>query len=117
MIFRVAQWHPDLVTHIFSVCTPYFKVHDQYVSVEAMTKTGVPQFGYQLQFGSPDYKIEKVVTDETKMRKLLKGFYGGRAQSGKMFMTPEQGIDLILVEDDDFGMTPLLDEDVYEPHL
>lgn len=68
--------------------------------------------GYQLQFGSPDYKVEKVVTDETRMRKTLKGFYGGRASSGRLFMVPEKGIDLEAIENDDFTMTPLFDDAV-----
>ena len=112
MVFRVAQWYPDLVSHVFSVCTPYFKVHDQYVSTEALVKGGVPQFGYQLQFGSPDHKIEKVVTDEAKIRKWLLGHYGGKPSSGKKFMTPEDGVDLSLIETDEFGPSPLFSQEV-----
>ena len=33
---------------------------------------------------------------------MLKGFYGGKAKSGKKFMTPEDGIDLKLIEEDEF---------------
>lgn len=112
MVWRVAQWYPDLVSQVFSVCTPYFKIHDQYVPTEALVNGGVPQFGYQLQFGSPDHKVEKVVTDETKMRKFLLGFYGGKPKSGEKFMKPEKGINLKLIEEDEFGMTPLFDQEV-----
>lgn len=113
----MAQWYPDLISHVFAVCTPYFKIHDQYVSTEMLVKNGVPQFGYQLQFGSPDHQVENVVTDETRMRKTLKGFYGGRASSGRPFMLPEKGIDLESVQNDDFTMTPLFDDEVYSPRL
>ena len=72
---------------------------------------GVPQFGYQLQFGSDDQKVEKAVNDDTKLRRFLLGMYGGRPKSGKKFMTPEHGIDLSLL-DDEIAMTPLLSEEV-----
>ena len=77
-----------------------------------MVNSGVPQFGYQLQFGSEDHKVEKVVTDEAKMRKFLSGFYGGRPKSGKRFFNPKEGVDLKLIEEDEFGMTPLLNQEV-----
>jgi pimeloyl-ACP methyl ester carboxylesterase len=112
VVWRVAQWYPNLVTHVMSVCTPYFKVFDQYVSTEQLTKSGVPQFGYQLQFGSADGVVEKVVNNEAKLRKFLSGLYGGKPKSGKLFMDPRKGVDLDLVENDDIGMTPLLSEEV-----
>ena len=97
---------------MFSVATPYFRVADQYISTEWLTQNGVPQFGYQLQFGSEDHKVEKVITDEKIMRKALMGFYGGKSKSGKDFMLPESGIDLDVLVNDEFGMTPLLNEEV-----
>lgn len=112
VVWRVSQWYPDLVTHVFSVCTPYFKVFDQYTSTEDLIKGGVKQFGYQLQFGSPDQKVEKVVKDETTIRKFLLALYGGKAKSGKPLMTPENGVDLDLIEHDEIAMTPLMSEEV-----
>ena len=50
--------------------------------------------------------------DETKMRKFLLGLYGGKPKSGKTFMTPEHGIDLDLIENDEFEMTPLMSQEV-----
>ena len=72
----------------------------------------MPQFGYQLQFGSPDRKVEKVVAGEAKIRKWLTGMYGGKPKSGKVLMNPKKGIDLSLVEEDEFEMTPLLNQEV-----
>ena len=112
VVWRVAQYYPDLVTHVFSVCTPYFRVYDQYISTEGLIENGIKQFGYQLQFGSPDQKVEKVVTNEPKIRKFLSGMYGGRPKSGKTLMTPEEGVDLDVIENDEIGMTPLLSEEV-----
>lgn len=88
-------------------------MRSRYVSAEQLARTTVPQFGYQLQFGSEDGQIERVVKDEASVRKFLKGMYGGRVKSGKRFMTPEKGVDLsIFEEEDDVGPSPLFDEEV-----
>ncbi|KXL49052.1 hypothetical protein M433DRAFT_147658 [Acidomyces richmondensis BFW] len=111
VVYRTAQWYPDLVTHVFSVATPYWSPQDEYVSTEALVNGPLPQFGYQLQFGSEDNKIENVVKGEKMIRKFLKGIYGGKPRSGKSFMSPEKGIDLELLQSDEFDMTPLLNEE------
>ena len=82
------------------------------MSTEFLVNNGVPQFGYQLQFGSPDHKVEKVVMDEKRIRKFLLGAYGGKPKSGRKFMTPEKGIELELIENDEFEMTPLMNQEV-----
>ena len=112
VVWRIAQYYPDLVSHVFSVCTPYFRMYDQYVSTEQLIENGIKQFGYQLQFGSSDHKVEKVVTDETTIRKFLAGLYGGKPKSGKTFMTPENGVDLEIVANEEVGMTPLMSKEV-----
>ena len=116
-VYRVAQWHPDLVTHVFSVCTAYAPPMEKYVSTEVLSKTTLPQFGYQLQFGSEDGKVEKYVKDEASIRKFLLGMYGGRTASRKQFMTPEHGIDLNMIENEEIAMTPLLSEEVLHTSL
>jgi len=112
VVYRTAQWYPDLVTHVFSVATPYWSPQDEYVSVEALVNGPLPQFGYQLQFGSDDKKIENVVQGEKMIRKFLTGVYGGKPKSGRSFMSPEKGVDLELLQSDEFDMTPLLNEEV-----
>ena len=81
-VYRVAQWHPDLVTHVFSVCTAYAPPMEKYVSTEVLSKTTLPQFGYQLQFGSVDDQLENAITDVPTMKKFLTAMYGGRPKSG-----------------------------------
>lgn len=111
-VYRVAQWYPDLVTHVFSVCTAFAPCMDEFISTEDLVRGPVPQFGYQLQFGSEDGKIEKVVRDEGSVRKFLLGMYGGRPAGGKWFMNAREGVDLSIFEDGDVAMTPLLSEEV-----
>ena len=115
VVYRVAQFYPDLVSHVFSVATPYFPVTPEYRSVEELVKGGLDVFGYQLQWGSPEHPVEKCLgRDEKRIRKFLNGAYGGKAQSGKPFMSPQKGVDLELVETEEFGKTPLLDDEVGE---
>ena len=111
MVYRTAQWYPDLVSHVFSVATPYWGPTDQYIPTEDLVNGPLPQFGYQLQFGSEDQVVEKVVHGEERIRKFLKGMYGGKPLSGWPAMTPEEGVNLSVIEKDDVAMTPLLDEE------
>ncbi|KAF7194565.1 Bifunctional epoxide hydrolase 2 [Pseudocercospora fuligena] len=115
-VYRIAQWKPELISHVFSVATAYAPIQNRFVSTRELVESGsVPQFGYQLQFGSEDDQVERVIKDgdEGRMRKFLLGMYGGKVKSGKRFMTPEMGIDLRILEDesDEVAMTPLLNEE------
>lgn len=110
-MYRVAQWYPKLVSHVFSVCTPYMPVQDDYVPLSQLV-TKLPNFGYQLQFGSADQKVEKVVKGEVAMRKFLAGMYGGKPSTDTPVMTPEHGVDLKVITDGEVGPSPLLNEEV-----
>ena len=111
VVYRVAQWCPDLVSHVFSVCTPYWGPTDQYIPTEVLANGPLPQFGYQLQLSSKDHVVENAVQTSEQIRKFLLGMYGGKPQSKKPFMTPEKGVDLSLINED-IGMTPLLNHEV-----
>lgn len=110
VVYRTAQWYPNLVSHVFSIATPYFPTSDTFVPVEAVAAR-LPQFGYQLQWGSEDQKVEKVVQGEEKVRQFLNAIYGGQPKSGKPLITPETGIDLARL-DEETGKTPLLSDEV-----
>lgn len=85
-----AHRHPELVTHVFSVCTPYTAPHEEYVSTEDLVKNQLPQFAYQLHLASGE--VEKVVNDEQSIRQFLKGMYGGRGPSGEYAFDPCKGV-------------------------
>jgi soluble epoxide hydrolase / lipid-phosphate phosphatase len=114
VVYRAAQFQPNLISHVFSVATPYMPVSNEYVSTEKLVQGPLPQFGYQLQLGSDDQKVERVVKDEATMRKFLTGIYGGKLSSKEQFMTPEKGVNLeaLANEKDVIAMTPLLNEEV-----
>ncbi|WPH02972.1 Hypothetical protein R9X50_00584400 [Acrodontium crateriforme] len=112
VVYRTAQWCADIVSHVFSVATPYAQPQPQFISTEQLVAAGMTMFGYQLQFGSEDQVIEKAVHNEAKIRKWLTGLYGGKPSGGRVIMTPEKGVDLSIVEDDsEIGMSPLLNQE------
>ena len=115
VVYRAAQWYPSLISHVFSVATPYTGPMDSFVSTEELVKGPLPQFGYQLQLGSEDQTVAKSVRGEQRVRKFLNGLYGGKVEGGGGFLTPETGVDLKVVEDGEVGMSPLLDEKVCIP--
>ncbi|KAF2125995.1 epoxide hydrolase-like protein [Dothidotthia symphoricarpi CBS 119687] len=90
VIWRAAAYHPKLITHIFSVCTPYSAPSEQYISTEDLVKGPLPQFAYQLHLASGE--VEKSVRDETSIRQFLKGMYGARGPGGEVVFDPAKGV-------------------------
>lgn len=112
VVYRVAHWYPQLVSAVFSIATPYSAISSTFYPTEALVKTKLPNFGYQLQLGSEEGVMESAIgSDEKLVEKFLNGMYGGRTSSGGVFMTPEKGINLGILKDDQVGKTPLLDEE------
>ena len=102
---------------MFSVATPYFRVQDEYYTVQQLVDTRLPNFGYQLQFGSEDRKLERFVAQEGMLEKLLTAMYGGRLSSGRTAMDPNKGLDLQAIKEDEVAMSPLFDPEVSIPNL
>ncbi|KAH7065902.1 Alpha/Beta hydrolase protein [Paraphoma chrysanthemicola] len=90
VVWRVAQYYPDLVSHVFSVCTAYTAPQAKFYSTEDLVKGPVPQFGYQLHLASGE--VEKSVKDEQSIRQFLKGLHGARGPNGELLFTAENGI-------------------------
>lgn len=108
IVYRFAQWHPELVSHVFAVCTPYSPPSDQFVSTEDLVKGPVPQFGYQLQLAGPD--VEANIQTKPRIAQFLKGMYGGRSKDGETMFNPPTGVDFAAI--DKVGMAPLLNREV-----
>jgi hypothetical protein len=90
VVWRTAQFYPDLVTHVFSVCTPYSAPQEHFISTEDLVKGPLPQFAYQLHLASGE--VEKSVKDEQSIRQFLKGMYGGKGPDGEVMFVPEKGV-------------------------
>lgn len=93
IVYRIALWCPELVTHIFTVCTPYTTPSKTYEPLEEMVKSGkVPNFGYQLQLASG--QLEEVIRSREQIRQLLNGLYGGMTSEGLPGFDVKTGVHL-----------------------
>lgn len=90
VVWRMAQWKPDLVTHVFAVCTPYSAPLKQYISTEDLVKGPLPQFRYQLHLASPE--VEGLIKSKEDIRRFLHGIYGARGPNRELPFIPEQGV-------------------------
>jgi soluble epoxide hydrolase/lipid-phosphate phosphatase len=108
VVYRTAQWYPELVTHVFSVCTPYAAPSQSFLSLNDMVSGPLPQFGYQIQLAGP--KLEAKVKSYSQVKSFLKALYGGRSEQGKPCFRPETGIDTEALET--IGVAPSLDGEV-----
>lgn len=91
--YRIALWYPQLVTHIFSICTPYTPPSKSFTSLEEIVKSGsLPNFGYQLQFASG--QLENAIQSWEQIKQMLNSLYGGRTPKGESGFDVEHGIHL-----------------------
>jgi soluble epoxide hydrolase / lipid-phosphate phosphatase len=106
VVWRFALHHPRLVSHVFSVCTPYTPPHEEYLSLEALVAGPLPQFGYQLHLCSPE--VEGRITTPEQISQFLRGMYGGRSPTGEVCFSPRKGVLFDVLPR--IGRSPLLDD-------
>lgn len=70
MVYRFAMWYPSLVTHVFSVCTPYQAPTRGFVSLDMVVERA-GQFGYQKHLAGPE--VEKAIDSPERIRQFLHG--------------------------------------------
>ncbi|KAJ5677527.1 uncharacterized protein N7477_003160 [Penicillium maclennaniae] len=77
--YKMAFWHPEFVTHIFTVCVPYSLPSPQWVEFEfEIDATIFPTLGYQAQFSSG--LIEQKTQSADGIRHSLTALYGGQSK-------------------------------------
>lgn len=108
VIWRTILYHPDLISHIFSVCTPYTQPSPVYFSTEDLVKGPLPQFGYQLHLASGE--VEPKINTRELLRKFLNGIYGGKGPNGEVVFSPFDGVKFDALPN--IGQSPLLSEKV-----
>lgn len=92
MAYRLALWHPRLVTHLFSICTPYFKPAKRYVPLEEYLKQGkATNFGYQLKLR--DGQIDGI-TSKHQIKQVLNAAYSGEGQDVTRGFSIQHGFDI-----------------------
>lgn len=77
VVYRVALLKPDLVSAVFSICTPYAPPSPHYMPLAQQVHKQLPNFGYQLHFASGE--LEHVVVGRDMIRGFLNALYGARS--------------------------------------
>lgn len=88
--YRIALWHPELVSHLFTVCVPFAPPRADFTPLEDLVRTVTPNFAYQLQFASGD--LENVIRSKDEIEQVLCGMYGGRTEDGKVGFDVGKGV-------------------------
>ncbi|KAJ8613331.1 hypothetical protein MRB53_037018 [Persea americana] len=112
LVYRFALYHPELVTHVFAVCTAYSAPSKHYSSNEDIARR-VPQFSYQIHLASGE--IEERVKTKIDIRNFLNGLYAGRTKDKRYLLIPEKGVQLDVL--DDMGSSPYLPEKVIDYYV
>ncbi|KAJ5256945.1 hypothetical protein N7478_013049 [Penicillium angulare] len=90
LAYRIALWHPDLISHLFTVCVPYAGPKKDFIPLENIVQTVAPNFTYQMQFYSGE--VEKVIKSKEEIKQFLLALYGGRTAEGKTGFVAEKGV-------------------------
>lgn len=109
-MYRLALYHPQLVSHVFAVCTPYRPPSPRYMSLEDVVARRA-QFGYQQQLAGPD--VEAAVRDPAQIRQFLAGMFGARTPDRQFLFSPEKGVDFAVLPR--LGASKLMSDAVREP--
>ncbi|KAI9037826.1 epoxide hydrolase [Aspergillus affinis] len=96
LAYRVALWHPDLISHLFTVCVPYAPPQKKFFPLEEMVKKVAPHFSYQLQFSSGE--LEEPTRSKEGIKKFLSALYGGRTPEKEFVWAAELGISVERME-------------------
>ncbi|KAI9773567.1 MAG: hypothetical protein M1840_006841 [Geoglossum simile] len=104
IVYRVCLYHPELVSHLITVATPYFPPANVYTPLETVVKEWIPNFAYQLQLRGPD--VEANITTKQQIKQFLNAMYGGRGPNGEVGFSAMEGV--LFQNLPILGPTPLL---------
>ena len=107
VVYRTALWHPDLVTHAFVIGTPFTPPNHEFIDLQTLVSTRLPNFGYQLQFAGTE--LEPRIKTKEDIRQFLLTLYGGRTPEGEVGFDIRKG--LLLEKLGKIGMSKLFSEE------
>ncbi|ESZ90197.1 epoxide hydrolase [Sclerotinia borealis F-4128] len=85
IVYRISIYYPQLITAVFSICTPFFPPQPKYTPM-----TVLPNFKYQLQLQGPD--VEREIVGVEKLRLMLNATYGGQGPNKEIGFTVADGV-------------------------
>ena len=87
-MYRVSLWYPDLVSHIFSVCTPYKAPTSTFVPLEEVV-TNFPNWAYQIVLASG--VVEEHIKTPEEIKRFLNALYDARGEKGEVGFSVTDG--------------------------
>lgn len=79
IVYRIALWKPALIQAVISVCTPYNRPNEQYMSNEDVVKI-IPRFQYQIHMASGE--VEEHIKSKEQIKHFLNSLFGARTKDG-----------------------------------
>ncbi|KAK4196631.1 putative epoxide hydrolase [Triangularia verruculosa] len=101
IVWRFALRHPELLTGVFSICTPYNAPNSQgYLPKKTVIEQFLPNFAYQLQFEDTALEEKINAAGREGIKKFLNILYGSKDEkTGKTHFVANVGIDLGLFDE------------------
>ncbi|KAF2763482.1 alpha/beta-hydrolase [Pseudovirgaria hyperparasitica] len=90
VVWRMVHFHPELVTHVFAICTPYAAPQKEYASIESLVDGVLPQFAYQIHLRSPE--VEGKINTREQIRHFIDGLYGASGPNAELAFDPYKGV-------------------------
>jgi soluble epoxide hydrolase/lipid-phosphate phosphatase len=84
VVYRMAMYYPELLSAVFSVCTPFFPPSKEYRDMAQ-----APNFRYQQQLRGEEFVKE--IAGEVRIKQFLKGIYGARSKDGQPIFSTDHG--------------------------
>ena len=106
IVYRASLYYPKLITHVFSICTPYAPPSTVYEPLHLVVNMRLPNFRYQEHFASGE--LEEALQSRAEIKQFLNGMYGARGPKGEGAFDATKGI--FLENLPKLGMTKLLSE-------
>jgi len=86
---RTYLYYPSLVSHIFTIGTPYLPPMKDWLEFDAYV-TKYPTFKYQGQFAGKE--LEQKLYSKTALRQFWIATYGGRGPAGEAAFSTERAL-------------------------
>lgn len=107
IVYRVTQYQPELITAVFSICTPYFPPSLLYEPLEIQVRKRLPNFAYQMHFASGE--LEQQIQSKAEIRQFLNNLYGAKTPEGEVAFDANGRVDF--EKQRRVGKNKLLDDD------
>lgn len=98
------------MTHVFSICTPYWSPSSTYIPIEEIVETKWPNFRYQIHLASGE--VEEHIQTKDEIKQFLNACYGGRGPNGESGFEMTSGTNFENL--DKLGKTKLLNAETLE---